>query len=101
MPANTTVYTSANEEFQVTLDSNPSTGYEWQVRSMNEAIVRLVSDEYIPRESGLVGAGGKQVLTFEASGEGKTTIALEYVRPWEPERPASVYFVNVIVSANS
>jgi uncharacterized protein YggE/predicted secreted protein len=101
IPANITVYAYANEEFQVTLDSNPSTGYEWQVRSMDETIARLVNDEYTPSESGLVGAGGKQVLTFEALGEGKTTILLEYVRPWEPESPAGVYSVNVIVSANS
>jgi len=101
VPANTSVYTSANEEFQITMDSNPSTGYLWQVRSIDETIARLVNDEYIPSESGLVGASGKQVLTFEASEEGKTTIKLEYVRPWAPESPASVYSINVIVSANS
>ncbi|HXV46467.1 MAG TPA: SIMPL domain-containing protein [Nitrososphaera sp.] len=100
-PANTTVYTSTNEEFQVSLDSNPSTGYEWQVRSMDETIAKLVNDEYIPPESGLLGAGGRQVLTFEALEEGKTTIVLEYVRSWEPESPAGVYSVNVIISPNS
>jgi uncharacterized protein len=101
VPANTIVQTSVNEEFEVTLDSNPSTGYEWQVRSIDETIAKLVNDEYIPPESGLVGAGGEQVLTFEALEEGKTTIVLEYIRPWEPETPASIYSVDVIVSANS
>jgi predicted secreted protein len=99
--ANTTVYTSANEEFQITLDSNPSTGYQWQVRSIDETIARLMNDDYIPPASGFVGASGKQVLTFEALGEGKTVIKLEYLRPWEPESPASVYSVDVIVSADS
>ena len=101
VPANTIVQTSVNEEFEVTLDSNPSTGYEWQVRSIDETIAKLVNDEYIPPESGLVGAGGEQVLTFEALEEGKTTIVLEYIRPWEPETQASIYSVDVIVSANS
>jgi uncharacterized protein YggE/predicted secreted protein len=101
VPANTTVHASANEEFQITLDSNPSTGYQWQVRSIDETVARLVNDEYIPPASGLVGASGEQVFTFEALEEGKTTIKLEYVRPWEPESPASVYSVDVIVSANS
>jgi uncharacterized protein len=99
--ANTTVYTSAGEEFQITLDSNRSTGYQWQVKSIEETIAKLANDEYIPPESGLVGAGGKQVLTFEALKEGKTMVVLEYVRPWEPDSPASVYSVDVIVSAGS
>lgn len=101
VPANTTVYTSANEEFQITLDSNPSTGYQWQVRSIDEIIARLVNDEYIPSESGFLGASGKQVLTFEGLEEGRTTIKLEYIRPWAPERPENVYSINVMVSANS
>ncbi len=49
MAANTTVYTSPNEEFQVTLDSNPSTGYHWQVGSVDETIARLMNDEYFLR----------------------------------------------------
>lgn len=101
VPANTIVQTSVNEEFEVTLDSNPSTGYQWQVRNIDATIAELVNDEYIPPESGLVGAPGKQVFTFEALKEGKTTIELEYVRPWEPESPANIYSVDVIVSANS
>jgi uncharacterized protein len=98
--ANTTINTSTNNEFNVTLDSNPSTGYQWQVRSIDETIVKLKNDEYIPPKSELVGASGKQVLAFEALKEGNTTIMLEYIRPWEPETPAQVYSVNVIVSAS-
>jgi uncharacterized protein YggE/predicted secreted protein len=96
-----TIQTSVNEEFEVTLDSNPSTGFQWRVASIDETIVRLVSDEYVPPESGLVGAAGKQVLTFEAVKEGKTTVELEYVRPWEPQSPASRHSVEVTVSPNS
>lgn len=99
--ANSTASISPNEEFQLALDSNPSTGYQWQVTTIDTTIVRLVNEEYVAPESGLVGAGGKQVLTFEALKEGNTTIVLEYVRPWEPENPASVYSLEVVVSANS
>jgi uncharacterized protein YggE/predicted secreted protein len=100
VPANT-IQTSVNEEFEVTLDSNPSTGYEWRVASVDETIARLIDDKYVPSDSGLVGAGGKQILTFETLKEGKTTIVLEYVRPWEPESPADLYSLEVIVSASA
>lgn len=99
--SNTTVQTSVNQEFDVTLDSNPTTGYQWHVTSIDETIVRLVNDEYVPPESALVGAGGKQVFTFEALKEGTTSIELEYARPWEPESPVSVYSLKLVVSAKS
>jgi len=99
--ANATIHSSINEEFQVTLESNPSTGYRWQITSIDETIARLINDEYITPETGLVGASGKQELTFEALDVGKTTIWIEYVRPWEPEIPESIYSVWVIVSPTS
>jgi uncharacterized protein YggE/predicted secreted protein len=98
-PANATIQTSVNEEFQVTLDSNPSTGYRWGVTRIDETMVKLVNDEYVPPDSDLVGAWGQQVFTFEAlKGGDTTTISLEYVRPWEPENPAGVYSVEVTIS---
>jgi predicted secreted protein len=37
--------------------------------------------------SGRVGAGGKEVWTFKAAGEGSPTIHFKYVRPWEKDVP--------------
>jgi hypothetical protein len=101
VPANRTVLVSAEEEFQVTLDSNPSTGHEWQITHVDQALVRVANEEYRPPESGLVGAPGTQVFTFQALKEGKTTIELEYVRPWDPDNPAGVYSIKVSVLARS
>jgi predicted secreted protein len=100
LASNTTVSTSVNEDFQITLDSNPSTGYRWLVTSLDETVVRLVNDEYIAPGSSLVGASGNQVLTFEALKEGQILIKMEYARPWEPQSPQGIYYVDVIVSAN-
>jgi inhibitor of cysteine peptidase len=33
------------------------------------------------------GAGGTELWTFKAVGAGKTTIALNYARPWEKDIP--------------
>ena len=34
-------------------------------------------------ETEMVGAGGKEVWTFQGVRPGETTVGLEYVRPWE------------------
>jgi uncharacterized protein YggE/predicted secreted protein len=97
--SNSTIEATINERFNVTLASNPSTGYHWQVSGIDETAARLVDDEYLEPDSSLVGAPGRQVLTFEALKEGETTIELEYVRPWEPDNPASTYVIDLIVSS--
>ncbi len=96
---NATLSVKTNEPFYITLSSNPSTGYEWQVASVsNPDMVRFVDSQYIRPESELLGATGKQVLTFNALQEGNTTIQLEYVRPWETGvPPVSIYVAEVVV----
>ena len=100
---NATLTVKVNEQFYITLSSSPSsTGYEWQVASVsNPDMVRFVDSQYIRPESELVGAPGKQVLTFNALQEGSATIQLEYVRPWETDvPPVSIYVVEVMVVEN-
>jgi len=96
---NTTLSAKINERFYITVSSNPSTGYEWQVASVsNPDMVRFVDSQYIPPESRLIGAGGKQVLTFNALQGGNATIQLEYVRPWETDvPPVSIYVAEVMI----
>jgi inhibitor of cysteine peptidase len=99
---NATLSVKTNEQFYITLSSNPSTGYAWQVASVsNPDMVRFVDSQYIRPESELVGAPGKQVLTFNALQEGSATIHLEYVRPWETDvPPVSIYVAEVMVVEN-
>lgn len=101
--ANATISATANEQFNVTLDSNPTTGYEWQVSSIsNPTVAEFVSGEYIPPESELLGAGGVQVMTFNALQGGSTTIEFEYIRPGETGvQPTSVYVVEVTVNSGA
>jgi len=76
------------DEFVLTLESNPTTGYRWQVADkLDGKIVRLISSEYKAPDTKLVGAGGNEVWTFRAEGRGKTAINLIYVRPWEKDTP--------------
>ena len=77
------------DEFVLTLESNPSTGYLWRLAvKPDENTVKLVSSEYraVP-DANRVGAGGNEVWTFLATGKGKAEISLIYVRPWEKDKP--------------
>jgi len=88
-------YTDANErinmgvdqEFIIALDSNPTTGYNWE-ESYDDTMLKLVESKYElgkQAEEGLVGAGGTQYFRFQALKTGKTDITLTYKRSWETE----------------
>jgi inhibitor of cysteine peptidase len=92
---------TAGQTFNVTLASNPTTGYSWALaKPLDPKLLTLVTNIYQRPETRLVGAGGNEVWTFKAAGEGRTDISLKYVRPWETNVPPvrTTNFV-VVVSA--
>eukprot|EP00291_Cryptomonas_curvata_P024223 CAMPEP_0172173708 /NCGR_PEP_ID=MMETSP1050-20130122/13228_1 /TAXON_ID=233186 /ORGANISM="Cryptomonas curvata, Strain CCAP979/52" /LENGTH=130 /DNA_ID=CAMNT_0012845541 /DNA_START=80 /DNA_END=472 /DNA_ORIENTATION=+ len=72
------------DQFTVTLASNPTTGYTWEI-SKASALLKKVDSKYIPTDSqpGLVGGGGKDVYTFKTVGTGPGEIIFSYKRSWE------------------
>lgn len=89
------------ESFEIVLDSNASTGYEWRLGARPAAdVLRFDGSEYEadPGSEDLAGGGGEQTLTFTAVGEGETEIALEYVFTGGEERePAKTASSPVLV----
>ncbi|MFC2048185.1 protease inhibitor I42 family protein [Chloroflexota bacterium] len=81
-----TISIGTNQEFIIALDSNPTTGYNWEV-DYNESTLSLVEAKYSPdeKDKGLVGAGGTQYFQFKALKTGKTEITLVYKRSWEAD----------------
>lgn len=78
------IETTVGQTFSVTLDSNPTTGYKWQLaKPLDEGILKLVGSEYKKPATKLVGAGGKEIWVFKATAKGRTSIRLKYVRSWE------------------
>jgi len=72
------------QEFSILLESNPTTGYQWQLtQPPDEAVLSLVKTEFEEPEENLLGAGGRERWTFKAEGRGRTTLYFVYVRPWE------------------
>ncbi len=78
----------AGREFTITLASNPTTGYSWQLAGApDEKIAKLVGSKFNAPQTDLVGAPGEEVWTFTAVAPGKTTLTFHYVRPWEKGIP--------------
>jgi len=75
----------AGENFLIDLESNPSTGYQWQPE-YDEAYLLLVEHFYIPNENTeLVGAPGTQKFDFRGLVPGATQLTFSYLREWEEE----------------
>src|ERR1035441_4739505 len=78
------VAATVGKEFKITLQCNPTTGYQWVLaKAPDEKLAKLLRSDYKRPDSKLVGAGGDMVWTFRALTEGQTQVELNYVRPWE------------------
>ncbi len=80
------VEVTAGKMFTLTLESNPSTGYQWEiVQPLDETKVKLVEQLYNAAKTDRVGAAGVELWVFKAVAPGETTISMKYVRPWEKD----------------
>ena len=72
----------------LTLESNPTTGYQWIVEQDPE--IFDISSEYIEDAAEgatepMVGVGGTETFTLTPKKEGRTKINFLYKQPWEEE----------------
>jgi inhibitor of cysteine peptidase len=75
----------------VTLKSNPTTGYSWFWA--NRSSVRCVDSsfyQYTPDKTDRVGSGGVEMFRFKGIAKGTDTVVMEYRRPWESNPPAEI-----------
>ncbi|MBK5266864.1 MAG: protease inhibitor I42 family protein [Acidimicrobiia bacterium] len=85
------VRVGSGDQFQVVLESNPSTGYSWEVTGEPDpGILELVSHSFEGADADLVGAAGTEVFVFKGVGFGAEVLRMEYFRPFDdppvPER---------------
>jgi len=86
----------------VTLKSNPTTGYRWEVVENQESILEQMGEaEFKQSDTGeppLVGAGGWEIFRFKAISTGQTSLKLVYHRPWEEGvEPINTFSIEVVV----
>lgn len=90
---------AAGGQFNITLFSNPTTGYDWQAVIGDELVVEYIGSECIgcDGEDMLVGAGHEFNYIFRALAAGTTGIEMNYARPWEiaPPEGTKKYSVEV------
>ena len=82
------IQANVGEELVITLESNMTTGYRWQLASsIDKNTLIVVGLKYIVPKSKAVGAGGKEEWTFKALKPGKITVIFNYLRSWEKNKP--------------
>jgi len=82
------------DKIAVRLESNPSTGYLWEIIENNPEILVFVdkSFESKKRDEKMVGVGGFDTFLFEAKSKGVVSVKLEYHKPFASEGDISKYF---------
>lgn len=96
-----TIDLTLNQTLVLTLDSNATTGYKWNlVGEPNAQVVKFISSNYNAPQTnpGVVGAGGTETWKFQAVGVGKTTFKLGYFRPFDPKDVAKEFSLTINVT---
>ncbi|MGN1419720.1 MAG: protease inhibitor I42 family protein [Acutalibacteraceae bacterium] len=89
-------YVAEGSSLIVNLDSNPSTGYSWDVEVSDESVIRFIRSEY--HQSGsLLGSSGRESFSFAGISEGKAQIDFTYSQSWSEDPAASTAVFNVCV----
>ena len=82
-----TVRAEMGNLIRITLESNPSTGYNWELRDFDYGVAEFHTSDLVARDNGgnvLFGAPGDTVITLQAVKPGTQDITLVYRRQWEP-----------------
>jgi predicted secreted protein len=86
----------------VTLETNPSTGYKWELDEQYESILLQLGEvEFKSSDTGdppAVGAGGWEIFRFRAVSAGQMPLLLFYHRSWEDAEPLNTFIIQVTVN---
>jgi len=82
----------------ITLESNASTGYTWEVIELDDSILQQVGEPEFRIRSNRPGDPNDMTIRFEAVNTGQTTLKLLYHRRWEKEEaPQEIFSIKVVV----
>jgi len=90
-----------DDKVEIKLESNPTTGYSWFLSDKVDSTIVSVTDPVFiesKKDKELVGAGGYEIFTIKTISKGKTSIILNYERPWEEEvEPIETFEITISV----
>lgn len=93
---------AVGEIFQVALPCNPTTGFRWELKSIDQAVAAPTGPFVFHRDpvvAGVVGAGGTCVVWVQGVKPGKTSAVMIYRRPWETKDPIKTFTTEIKVLA--
>ena len=76
--------TAAGQVLMISLESNPTTGYSWQLSQDRELFELRSFYAAAPQTALIAGAGGWQRFILTPIASGTVCLSLSYSRPWEP-----------------
>ena len=85
----------SGKKFNISLGSNPSTGYRWEA-IFDSSSLELVGKDY-HSSSKAIGGGGVTELTFIPKTIGKMILEMRLKRPWESEAIKTIRY-DIIIS---
>jgi predicted secreted protein len=98
-PCEPQINTSVGEEFIISLESSPSTGFEWWTK-FDPNYLSLINSTFVGANeiSGFVGVPGKDVFSFNAMCLGNTEVIMLLLRPWENGTVAEgkIFPINIV-----
>ena len=85
------------DHFYIALPTNPTTGYNWFVKSYTDNVLTIEKQSYQASNTDRVGAGGFTVWSIKLKPEAHkaaymANIQLVYMRPWETKTVKPVQF---------
>ena len=86
------------DELVITLEGNPTTGYQWEMLPNSDGVVELQGDPEYKSGGNLAGSGGEYKFIFKAIKAGATTVDLKYYRSFEADvLPIQTYTIDITV----
>ncbi|MFJ4142373.1 protease inhibitor I42 family protein [Pseudomonas sp. NPDC089734] len=84
----------SGQTLMLTLPSNPTTGFRWQVQNPAQNVLRSLGPEVYnnSQSTEMVGSGGQSVWRYKATDTGTGRLMLIYQQPWAPEVPPEQAF---------
>jgi inhibitor of cysteine peptidase len=87
------------DTLEITLESNPSTGYRWSQLTLDTSILRPLGEAEFRPAGSLLGASGTETFRFATARAGHATLSFVYSRPFEQDAaPIKTFMLDVRVT---
>ncbi len=74
-----------NDQIEISLPGNPTTGYEWMLTNVDYTILEKMGEPEYKTTGDAVGSSGYYIYKFKAIAPGETLVEMVYRRSFESE----------------